>query len=196
MNEEMERVIADGLLQRRTVELKGEITPELIDQTERKLLYLQMQSNDPIYLIINSGGGHSEPAITLSDVIKQLLSAQVYGIAIGECGSAATFIFLHCHKRLATRNAKFLIHSGSLGFDGFPLGTKSRVAAAQLKQDVDKDVAAVVAIYCRTLKLSKKKVQRLMDRGDQYFGGTMSAKEAKEIGLDNTIVKGTLPIFS
>lgn len=104
--------ISDALMARRTVVLSGKICRETVDPVGKRLLTLQARSNDPIYLIIDSGGGYAEVALNLCDLIDTLLTAPVKGVVFGRCGSAATFVLLHCTERLGARYSHYFIHSG------------------------------------------------------------------------------------
>ena len=92
----------EGLLYRRTIVLGGEINRNSIDYVGQRMIALQMQSSDWINLIIDSNGGSLEAALQLGDLITIILTAPVRGIALGNCGSAATFIMLHCQERIST----------------------------------------------------------------------------------------------
>ena len=193
---EIEKFIENEFLARRIVELKGDVTAELVHRLERMLMVLQLKDpKAPIRFIINSGGGDGVSARQLCDVMASL-TTPIIGIAIGLCGSAATFIYLHCDERIASRYARFLIHSGALGFEGFPLGSNTVKASKQLAIDTKKGVAEIEKMYARKLRIKRKMVRKIMDRGDQYFDETLYAEEAKDIGLVHRIYKKKkLPLF-
>jgi len=48
----------------------------------------------------------------LTSVIK-LSRTPVYGIALGMVASAASIVYLGCHRRYALPNAYFILHRGS-----------------------------------------------------------------------------------
>lgn len=200
--------ILDGLMKRRTIFLEGEITPKLMTDVSSRMLELQLRSNDPINLIINSGGGAVFSALSLCDLMEDFMTAPVRGIVKGACGSAATFIILHCQERVATRYSRFLMHSGNRGNIDLPIGKATLEMAEQLVRDIKGVEDTVMELYterltptawegktCPTAAKRKEYVQTLLDRGDQDYDAWMSAKEAIEVGLITNIISKKLDIF-
>ena len=66
----------------------------------------------PITLYINSTGGDVDAGFELIDVI-QASKTPVYTVNLGFWYSMGFLIGIAGHKRIATRNAKFLMHDGS-----------------------------------------------------------------------------------
>ena len=66
----------------------------------------------PITIYFNSVGGSLDVAEIICSIIT-LSQTPVYGIALGLVASAASLMFLSCHKRFALPNAYFLVHRGS-----------------------------------------------------------------------------------
>lgn len=199
--------IIDGLMKRRTVALSGEINRSSITKLTGQMLALQLESNERINLIIDSGGGNIISALNLCDLITDLLTAPVRGIALGDCGSAATFIMLHCAERYATKYSRFLIHSATVNQISVPVNQTTQENIAHLLKEVQTTEAKVLEIYSKYLTPKQwketppteeeklKYSQELLSRGDQRFNDWFSAKEAVECGLITTIVEGKLDIF-
>ncbi|MFT7644664.1 MAG: ATP-dependent protease ClpP protease subunit [Candidatus Paceibacteria bacterium] len=78
------------------------------------MIAFQCDSEEPINLVIDSGGGNTFAALKLCDLIEHFITAPVYAFVIGECPSAATFILLHCDKRSCTQHSTFLVHSSTM----------------------------------------------------------------------------------
>ncbi len=199
--------ILEGMLDRRTVILSGEINHESIDETWDCFLRLQMQSNSPINLIIDSGGGGVDSALRLCDLMTTVMTAPVRGIAIGGCGSAATFIMLYCKERIGTPYARFLIHSGTRTKITIPINQTTSENLEQLLRDVKATEEMVTRLYMHRLTPKKWNnetsdeerrafVQGLIARGDQRFDDWMTAEEAIEVGLIERVVTDKLDIFS
>lgn len=198
----------DGLLERRTVALVGEINSKSITEAMRELLALQMQSSSPINLIIDSGGGSTWDALRLCDFISVVMTAPVRGIAIGMCGSAATFIMLHCHERVTTPYALFLVHSGTRGQIQIPINQTTSENLEHLLSDARRTEETVLQMYMSRLtppawakkrpteKTRREFVQKLINRGDQRFDDLMTADEAVEAGLVTRILSEKLDIFT
>lgn len=66
----------------------------------------------PIKIFFHSPGGSLDVGEILTSIIK-LSRTPVYGIALGMVASAATLVYLGCHKRYALPNAYFILHRGS-----------------------------------------------------------------------------------
>lgn len=73
---------------------------------------IPVEDRKPIKILINSPGGSLSMNYTLIDIIA-LSKTPVIGVNMGECMSAAAFIFLACHKRYMLEHARFLLHQGS-----------------------------------------------------------------------------------
>lgn len=186
--------IDDDLMRYRTVSIIGDIEDRVIGNAMGRLLRLQLQSSDPITLVINSPGGSRFPALELHDVIRYGLSAPVRAIVVGQCHSAATFILLACEKRLAMPHARFIIHSGRYGAsirnDELSLSKIDR-----LTSEIQKGAADVIRFYAERMGRTTMQVKELIARGDEQFDNEMTASEALEVGLITEIVKEKLGIF-
>lgn len=205
--ERSENPIFDTFMSRRTVILSGEINHQSIGEVGQRMVELQARSPDRINLVIDSGGGSMDAALRLCDLMSTVLTAPVRGIALGACGSAATFVMLYCNERLSTPYSRFLIHSGTRSKISIPIGQTTSENLEQLLRDVKATEEMVLGLYMSKLTpvaWSKKKptdekrreyVQQLIDRGDQPFDDWMSAEEAIEVGLVTEIVHGKLDIF-
>ncbi len=205
--EQTSNPIIDGLMTRRTVVLEGEINPESTNALSQKILKLQMQSSAPINLIIDSGGGNTDAALKLCDLISTVITAPLRGIALGKCGSAATFVMLYCTERICTPYSRFLIHSGTIGKISLQINDTTAENLEALLRDVRSTDEMVMQLYMSKLtptswifkKPSEAKcrafIKKLINRGDQQFDYWLSAKEAVEVGLIQRIVSGKLDIF-
>lgn len=105
-------------LENRIIWLDGEITSDSLDIFS-KILYwnredkeISIKDRKPIKIFINSVGGDLDAADTLVSTIK-LSKTPIYGFALGMVASAASLIYLACHKRYALPNAYFIFHKGS-----------------------------------------------------------------------------------
>jgi len=200
--------ITEELLNRRTVTLIGQINDKLVDEVGRQLIFLQMRSPKRINLIINSGGGCTDSAFRLCDLITTVITAPVRGITLGACGSSATFVMLHCNERVSTPYARFMIHSGILREISVPINQTTSENLEHLLEHARATEKMVLELYMSKLTptaWTKKEpsdeerreyVQKLIERGDQRFNDWLSAEEAVEAGLVTEIVRGKLDIFS
>ena len=205
--EEIENPVLETFMVRRSVVLSGEINHQSIGEVGQRLIALQARSPDRINLIIDSGGGSLDAALRLCDLMSIVMTAPVRGIALGSCGSAATFVMLYCNERVSTPYSRFLIHSGTRSKISIPIGQTTSENLEQLLKDVKATEEMVLSLYMNRLtptawtkKLPsddqrREYVQKLIDRGDQPFDDWMSAEEAIEVGLVTEIINGKLDIF-
>jgi ATP-dependent Clp protease protease subunit len=189
------RLNSDALMRRRTVILQGAIRSQNTKEIAERLMALQVQSNRPITLMINSGGGSVYAALDLCDLITHVLVAPVHAVAVGNCHSAATFIMLHCEKRMCTPHSRFIIHSGTMNGVSLRMDETTEKNLSDLLRDSQSATEMIVRMYMRKLKMGKKQVQALINRGDQDFNNALSAQEAMKIGLIQHIETGKLDIF-
>lgn len=197
----------EAFMARRTVILSGEINHQSIGELGQRMIELQARSTDRINLIIDSGGGSIDFALYLCDLMSTVMTAPVRGIALGSCGSAATFVMLYCNERISTPYSRFLVHSGTRSKISIPIGQTTSENLEQLLKDVKATEEMVLGLYMSRLTptaWTKKEptdeerrgyVQKLINRGDQSFDNWMSAEEAIEVGLVTEIVNGKLDIF-
>lgn len=199
--------LIEGLMMRRTILLTGKITMESVSETTDRLLTLQMRSPDPINLVISSGGGSVYSALQLCDLMDSVITAPIHGVAIGTCGSAATFVMLHCTRRLSTPYSRFLIHSGNVSDITLPINQTTSEHLEELLRDVKATEEIVTRLYMKRLTPKvwvqgkpdetdqRAFVQKLISRGDQLFDKWFSAEHAVEIGLVEEITTTKLQIF-
>lgn len=76
-----------------------------------------IEERTPIKLFFFSPGGDLDINYALIDVIEAS-ETPIIGINIGQCCSAAAYIYLSCHKRLMLDHSYFLYHQGSGAFSG------------------------------------------------------------------------------
>ena len=95
----------------------GEIGDEVYDwvdfildiNREDEAARIPIEDRKPIKCLIANRGGSADAANTMVDIIA-LSKTPVWGIALGVCASAASMIYLACHKRFALQSASFLFH--------------------------------------------------------------------------------------
>lgn len=198
--------IFNDLMSKRTVVISGKIVKDNIDDVIRRLIALQTLSHEPIYLIIDSSGGSIHFALRLCDLMTTLITAPIKGVAMGLCGSAATFIMLHCDERIGTPYSKFLIHSGYRDQISIPIDQSTADNLELLLKETKNLEEEAIDLYMRKLtphtwsdntsnENKRTYVKELIKRGDQNFNNWMSAKEAEEVGLINNIIVDKLDIF-
>lgn len=73
---------------------------------------VEVKDRKPIKLFFFSPGGDLDVNYSLIDTIK-LSQTPIIGINVGQCASAAAYIYLSCHVRYMMPHAYFLFHQGS-----------------------------------------------------------------------------------
>lgn len=140
----------------------------LINEVDDDLLYLvdkifrwnredvgiPVEERKPIKIYINSPGGSLDIEETLVSVI-QLSKTPVYGVALGMVASAASLIYLACHKKFALPNAYFILHKGSTS--GMS-GNFNDIQAAM--DDYKKQVEKMIGFYISSTKYTEEEIRR------------------------------------
>ena len=105
-------------LENRTIWICEEIGESTLDIVSKIVKWnredkgLACEMRKPIKLLFFSPGGSLDIEEAVVSVIR-LSQTPIYGIALGMVASAASLIYLSCHKRYALPNAYFVLHKGS-----------------------------------------------------------------------------------
>ncbi len=171
--------LAEKFLKTRQILLSGEICEELAEKIVRQLLILEADSDEPIYIYIDSPGGDVYAGFAIFDTIR-FINAPVYIIGMGLIASAAALILLSVPKerRLGLPNSSYLIHQPSSGMKG--VATDIEIHANELA----KTRAKINEIIAEQTGTSLEKVSKDTDR--DYW---LNAEESVEYGLISKIVE-------
>lgn len=88
---------------------------------------IAVEKRKPIRLFFFSPGGSLDVNYSLIDTIK-MSKTPIIGINMGQCASAAAYIYLSCHKRFMLPHSYFIFHQGS----GTISGTYEQICAQML----------------------------------------------------------------
>ncbi len=173
-----EEPFADRFLKTRQIILTGEINKELADSIARQFLTLDSESNDPIYMYIDSPGGEVDAGFAIYDVIR-FVKSPVYLIGMGLIASAATLVLLAVEKekRIGLPNSRYLIHQPLGGMRG--VATDIEIYA----KDMEKIRAKLNKIIADATGTSIEQVTKDTDR--DYW---LDAEEAVKYGLISKII--------
>ncbi|MDA8300195.1 MAG: ATP-dependent Clp protease proteolytic subunit [Actinomycetota bacterium] len=168
------------LLRERIVFLGQEVDDQIANLLIAELLYLDSTApGKDIFLYINSPGGLAYAGMAIYDTM-QLLTSEVSTVCVGMGMSAAAMVLCGGApgKRLATPNAKIMIHQGSAGARGAP-----RDMEVQLREVLatTRRMAEIVSYHSGK---PLDQVERDIDR--DFF---MTAEEAKAYGLIDEVLK-------
>lgn len=126
-------------LEHRSFWLDDEVTPYLLELIKYITWWNAEDSGKPIEeripirIFFFSPGGDLDINYALIDTIK-MSKTPIIGINIGQCASAAAYIYLACHKRYMMPHAYFILHQGS----GTLSGTFEQICAQM--EDYQKQV--------------------------------------------------------
>lgn len=112
----------------REIVINEEITDVLIEKAVLQIMNInryddQMESQvvdyvrEPITVLINTGGGELDAAMSLCSVIE-LSKTPVHTVALGKACSAGFLILICGHMRYAQQYSRLMYHTGSSGYIG------------------------------------------------------------------------------
>lgn len=167
------------LLKERIVFLGQEVDDQIANLLVAEILYLDSADPDrDIFLYINSPGGVAYAGMAIYDVMQHT-RCEVSTVCVGMGMSAAAMILCGgaSGKRLATPNAKIMIHQGSAGARGAP-------------RDMEIHLREVLATTQRMAQIiayhSGQPIERVQHDIDRDF--FLTAEEAKDYGLIDEVI--------
>ena len=122
----------------------------------------------PIRIKFNSPGGWLLAYQTLADVIK-LSKTKVIGINMGMAYSAAAFLLISCHERLALPKSRMMVHRGS----GGNFGSFEQTESSQ--QNYKEQVDEMIDTFRKRTKIPMKVLKKNMNP-DWYLSAHMALK--------------------
>ena len=165
-------------LKTRQILLSGEVNKALTEKIIRQLLILEADSEEPIYIFIDSPGGDVDAGYAIFDMIR-FVKAPVYCIGMGLVASAGALILLAADKsrRLGLPNSHYLIHQPLSGIKG--VATDIEIHA----REIEKTRAKINALIAEETGKELAQVEKDTDR--DYW---MSATEALDYGLISKVI--------
>ncbi|WP_424215582.1 ATP-dependent Clp protease proteolytic subunit [Streptomyces sp. BI20] len=173
--------VFSSLLAHRIVFLGQAVDDEIANRITAQLLMLAAQSEEDIYLYINSPGGSVTAGMAVYDTM-QIIKNDVVTIAMGFCASMGQFLLTAGApgKRFALPHAKILMHQPSAGFSGS--ASDIRIYVQHLLK-TKKEMAELIAEH------SGNDVERITKDSDRDYW--FSAQEAKDYGLIDDVITAT-----
>ncbi len=171
--------IYSRLLKERIIFLTGGINDGVASLICAQLLYLESESpKKDISFYINSPGGVVTSGLAIYDTM-QYIRPEVSTVCVGQAASAGSLLLMAGakEKRFALPNAKIMVHQPSGGFQG--QATDIEIHA----REIIKTRGRLNEIYAEHTGQALATIEDAMER-DRF----MSAAEAKEFGLIDTIV--------
>lgn len=179
INGERSYDIYSRLLKDRIIILNGEIDDNNTNIIVAELLYLDSESNEDIYLYINSPGGSITAGMAIYDTMN-FIKSKVSTICVGMAASMAAFILSSGEKgkRCSLPNSEIMIHQPLGGIQG--QATEIKIAAERIIKLKNK----INRILSENTGKNIEKIE--MDTERDYF---LSAKEARNYGIIDKIIE-------
>lgn len=167
------------LLRDRIVFLGKEVDDDIANKITAQLLMLAAESEEDIYLYINSPGGSVTAGMAVYDTMH-FIKNDVVTIAMGFCASMGQFLLTAGAKgkRYALPHTKILMHQPSAGLGGSASDIK--IYAEQLLR-TKKEMAELIAQHSGK---DVETITRDSDR-DKWF----TAQEAADYGLIDSVME-------
>ena len=169
-------------LEHRTFWLDEEVTPYLLELIKYIVRWnaedvrTPIDKRRPIRIYFFSPGGDLDINYALIDTIK-MSKTPIIGINIGQCASAAAYIFLSCHKRYMLPHAYFILHQGS----GTLSGTFEQICAQM--EDYQQQVEELASFVLEHTNYTEEAVAEKIV-GEWYI--------RKDEALENGVVDGII----
>ncbi|MFP8884965.1 MULTISPECIES: ATP-dependent Clp protease proteolytic subunit [Streptomyces] len=169
------------LLKDRIIFLGQQVDDDIANKITAQLLMLAADSEEDIYLYINSPGGSVTAGMAVYDTM-QYIKNDVVTIAMGFCASMGQFLLTTGTpgKRFALPHTKILMHQPSAGLAGSASDIK--IYAEHLLR-TKKEMAELIAQHSGQ---EVEKIAKDSDR-DRWF----TAQQAKEYGLIDEVMGST-----
>ncbi|MBJ2287702.1 ATP-dependent Clp protease proteolytic subunit [Pseudomonas sp. MF6755] len=162
----------------RKVFITGVVDERMAKDVVQQLHILASINDDPIYVFINSPGGHVESGDMIFDAIR-FIAPPVVMIGSGSVASAGALIYAAAKKenRYSLPNTRFLLHQPSGGFQGPASNVEIYMnEIVRMKKRLDK-------IFAQATGQTAEKISADTER--DFW---LNAEEALEYGLVNRII--------
>ncbi len=174
--------IEHALMEKRRIFLSDAVDQNSAKDLIRRLWYLDhVAPGKPILFVINSPGGSVDSGFAIWDQIK-MSQSPVVTLVTGLAASMGSLLSLVAGKgkRLATKNARIMIHQPLIGGVIRGQATDLDIQAKEML----KTRAMIVEIYSHATGKDAKVIEKAINR-DNW----MTAQEAKEFGLIDEVVE-------
>ena len=151
------------------------------EEVLRNFEYLRSINPKETVVHITSPGGSIYHALAVyDDIVDYAKTHKTKAIVGGFAASAASMIVLQAFpKRIAKRNARFLLHEPRQ----FSFGVERASDSKDNEREMEHLNDIVIDILEKRCKINRKKLVKLIERKESW----LSAEEAKEIGLIDEI---------
>lgn len=152
------------------------------EQLIKGLFLLEQRNKKPITIIWNSNGGEWDAGIAIFEYIRTMKS-KITMISYSRCRSMGSIIMQACHKRILSKNSRFMIHYGTEGIDSVHSKDFEKAAEESKKSTDFMEQTYLTSIKKKKPRFTLEKLKEMM-KYDCY----MSAKEAVDLGLADKVI--------
>lgn len=171
--------LRERLFKARTLIITGEVNQQLAAQVISQLLAMDVESNKPITIYINSQGGHVESGDTIHDMIRYV-GSPVTMVGTGWVASAGALIYVAVprERRFCLPNTRFLLHQPAGGVGG-------------QASDIEIEAREILAMRERLNRVFARETGQPLEKieEDTRRNFWLSAQAAQEYGLVGKIVQ-------
>ena len=153
---------------RRCLHYYGPIESKSLLSLNSLLTNMAYESDEPIHLHIQSGGGELVPALYTSDLILSL-PVPIHTYVDGFCASAATLLSTSGDVRHMSKKSIFMIHQLSTGHAGKYMELVQSMSNSEMLMD------KLVSFYMERSIIEKRELDELM-KIDKYLDAAMCYK--------------------
>lgn len=174
--------IESQLLMNRMIFLTEAVESFSCQSLIQQLLYLDMESHDPITILINSPGGEVRSGLTVLDVMKSIESP-IRTVCIGCAASMGAILFEGASPgmRYMLEHSQLMLHGTSYGNGSFA-GMKSH-EILKMSNNLTNLNEEIAKMLCERTGMELEKVHDILSE-DSFF----DAKEAIELNLADHIL--------
>ncbi|MHA1569520.1 MAG: ATP-dependent Clp protease proteolytic subunit [Alphaproteobacteria bacterium] len=166
------------LLKDRVVFLSGDIDEEKANRVVAQLLFLESQSDEDIWMYINSPGGHVTAGLAIYDTM-QFIKPDVVTLCMGQAASMGALLLTAgaAKKRYSLPNARIMIHQPLGG--AFGPATEVEIQTQEILR-LKKRLNEILVHH------TGKPIEKVAEDTERDF--YMSADEAKSYGLVDKVI--------
>lgn len=169
------------LYSRRVILIDKEINNTTVNDVVTQFINLELESNDPITVLINSPGGVIEYGKILVDLFLSS-KCEIRTIAIGLSASFAAVLTACGHKRYILKSSRLMLHEPLL------MGGGVRGSCTQINEtakQITKVKREIIELLCQVTNKDSKTISKLV--GKDTF---LSAEESISFGLVDEAIDG------
>jgi len=171
----------------RRVMLSGQLNASSIRVASLECLKLELQSNEPITLLLESGGGDVEVSQQFADLISSL-NSPVDVVAINDCSSMAVDLMQMCRRRMLLPSTRLLVHY--IRYSRKWIGDDPEILDGDLKyfkEELDQSRESRLALYERRTGLSRERLAEIFRYGEVH-ASYFTAQQAVGFGMADEIL--------